>query len=57
MVEWKSNAQECLHRLCEELLGEDYYIVSPVGGNQANIIITKEILERYLPKKKPRNFK
>lgn len=44
-----SNAQYCLNKLCKELLGEDYYISSPVGGNQANEIITEEIIYRYKP--------
>ena len=42
-----TNAQDCLNKLREELLGKDYYIVSPVGGNQANEIITEDIIEKY----------
>jgi hypothetical protein len=49
----ESNAQECLNKLHDELLGKDWYIVDPVGGNQGNEIITKEIIEIY----KPRTFK
>jgi len=47
MKEHKSNAQECLNKLCNELLEKNYYIVDPVGGNQANEIITQEIIRRY----------
>lgn len=45
----ESNAQECLHKLCDELLGKGFYIVDPVGGNQANEIITKRIIKLYKP--------
>lgn len=45
-----NNAQSCLNRIINELLGEDYYIVSSVGGNQANEIITEEIIRRFKPK-------
>ncbi|MNI40269.1 hypothetical protein D3C73_944850 [compost metagenome] len=41
-----SNAQECLDTLCKAILGESYYIESPVGGNQANTIVTQDILHR-----------
>lgn len=50
MSEWKSNAQECLDRLQIELLGESWYIVGPVNGNQANEIITDEIIKLYKSK-------
>jgi hypothetical protein len=46
---WKSNAQECFNKLCDELLGKDYYIGSPVSGNQANEIITQDIIDLYKP--------
>lgn len=46
-----NNAQKCLDKLCKELLGNDYYIVDPVGVNQANEIITNEIIRRYKPRK------
>ena len=42
-----NNAQECLNRLCTELLGEDYYISKPVSVNQANSIITEDIIRLY----------
>lgn len=42
-----NNAQACLNRLCDELLGKDYYIVSPLSGNQANEIITQDIIDKY----------
>lgn len=41
------NAQTCLNKLCDELLGKDYYIASPVGQAQANEIITDEIIDLY----------
>ena len=41
------NAQTCLNKLCDELLGKDYYIASPVGGAQANEIITDDIIRLY----------
>jgi hypothetical protein len=44
------NAQECLNKLCNELLGKDYYIVDPVGGAQANEIITDDIIRLYKKK-------
>ena len=50
----KDNAQECLDRLTDELLGGNYTIVSPVGGNQARKIITNEIIKKY---KKPPTLK
>lgn len=40
-------AQEALHVLKDELLGEDYYIVDPVGVEQANRIIVEDILKKY----------
>jgi hypothetical protein len=43
----KNNAQDCLYKLCDELLGKDYYIVDPVGANQANEIITEDIIRLY----------
>jgi hypothetical protein len=42
-----NNAQDCLNKLCDELLGEDYYIVSPVNGNLGNEIITNDIINKY----------
>jgi hypothetical protein len=47
MGEWKNNAQECLDRLCDKLLGKDYYIVDPIGRNQANEILTQDIVDLY----------
>ena len=44
-------ADEALQLLCDELLGDDFYIVDPVGGAQANAIIAREILKWYAPKK------
>lgn len=45
-------ADEALQLLCDELLGDDYYIADPVGGEQANAIIVRDILRWYAPKKK-----
>jgi len=39
--------QECLELLCDEILGNDYYISDPVGVDQANTIITFEIIRKY----------
>jgi hypothetical protein len=47
-------ADEALQVLVEELLGEEYYYVDPVGGQQANAIVVKDILKKYAPKKKRR---
>ena len=47
----ESNAEECFNRLVEELLGPDYTIVDPVGGNQSREIMTEDIIRIY--KKKP----
>lgn len=46
-----NNAQTCLNRIARELLDEDYYIAYPVGGSQANEIITEEIIRRFKPKR------
>lgn len=43
----KNNAQECLDKLRDEILGEDYYIADPVGWNQGNEIITEDILNEF----------
>lgn len=45
-------AEEALTILTSELLGDDYYIVDPVSGPQANVIIVQDILRRYAPKKR-----
>lgn len=47
-------AEEALDILCRELLGEDYYIADPVGGEQANAIIVRDILSQY--QRKQRRF-
>ena len=41
------DAQTALDKLVEHLLGKDYYIVNPVGGDQAREIIVNEICSRY----------
>ncbi len=53
-MEYKSNAQECICKLCDELLGKDYYIVDSMGGNQANEIIVEDIIRLYKKKKRKR---
>jgi hypothetical protein len=53
----KNNAQDCIYKLCDELLGKDYYIVDPVGANQANEIITERIIELYKKKTLKEKFK
>ena len=40
-------ADEALNVLVNELLGEDYYIVDPLGAHQANVIIVEDILKKY----------
>lgn len=40
-------ADEALDVLVNELLGEDYYIVDPLGAHQANVIIVEDILKKY----------
>ena len=40
-------AQDALHILADYLLGDDFYIVDPVGVEQGNTIITKLILDKY----------
>jgi hypothetical protein len=44
-------ADEALDVLCRALLGETYYIADPVGGEQANAIIVRDILSKYAPRK------
>lgn len=45
-------AEEAVDILCRELLGEDYYINDPVGGEQANAIIVRDILSQYQRKRR-----
>lgn len=51
-IQQELSAEDALQLLCDELLGQNYYIADPVNGKQANAIITLEILKRYAPKKK-----
>lgn len=44
-------AEEALDILARVLLGDDYYIVDPVGSEQANAIIVRDILSRYQRKR------
>ncbi len=41
------NTQHCFDRITNELLGKDFYIDSPLGGNQARQYITREIIKKY----------
>lgn len=43
----ETSAQDAIHILCQGLLGENWYIVDPMGSSQANIIIVDEILYKY----------
>lgn len=45
-------AEEALDILTRELLGSDYCIVDPVGVEQGNAIIVRDILKQYHPKRK-----
>ena len=53
-IQQELSAEDALQLLCDELLGQNYYIADPVNGKQANAIIALEILKRYAPKKKNR---
>ena len=46
------SAQECLDVLTEFFLGENYYIALSCNPEQANAIITEEILSKF-----PRKYK
>ncbi len=37
----------CIHRLCDHLLGENWYIADPVDETKACEIITDEICNNY----------
>ena len=52
IVQDELTAEEALQLLCDELLGENYYIADPVSGKQANVIKVRAILTLYGPKKK-----
>lgn len=45
-----TDAQLALNVLCDYLLGEDWYIVDPIGVKQANTEIVNAILRAYSPK-------
>ena len=45
-------ADEALDILTKELLGDDYYIVDPLHPTQANVVIVRDILKKYSPRKK-----
>ncbi len=43
-------AQEALDILTSYLLGDDWYVVDPIGPKQVNAIITEQILDKYSKK-------
>lgn len=43
----ETNAQDAINILCQGLLGEDWYIVDPIGNSQVNTLIVDEILYKY----------
>lgn len=47
----RSNAQECLDRIFNELL-DDTTIVDSVGGNQGREILTDRVIHKYKDKQK-----
>lgn len=52
IVQETLTAEESLDILARVLLGGDYYNVDPVGEEQANAIIVRDILTRYRPKRR-----
>lgn len=42
-----TSAQDALSILCDYLLGDDWYVVDPIGVNQCNTLIVKQILDKY----------
>lgn len=52
IVQESLTAEEALDILSTELLGNDYHIVDPVGCEQANAIIVRNILTYYKPKRR-----
>ena len=44
-----TNTNQNITRLCRAVLGEDWYIVDPVGVEQGNEIIINEIIKKYNP--------
>lgn len=53
-IQLELSAEDALQLLCDELLGESYYIPDPVTNKQANAIIALDILKKYAPRKKKR---
>lgn len=43
----ETSAQDAINILCQGLLGEDWYIVDPIGNSQVNTLIVDEILYKY----------
>lgn len=42
-----TDAQEALNILIEHFLGDDWYIVDPLGVSQVNSVAVLEILQKY----------
>lgn len=43
--------------LCDYLLGTDYYFTDPVMGDQANMIIVSDIINKYAKRELSRDMK
>ena len=41
------DAQVAINVLADYLLGEDWYVVDPIGVKQVNAIVAEQILDRY----------
>lgn len=41
------DAQEAINILVDYLLGEDWYVVDPIGVKQVNAIVVEQILDKY----------
>ncbi len=50
------NAQLAVNLLCEYLLGEDYYVDSPVSAEQCNTVIVHDILYNYCNRKFTKDY-
>ena len=49
--------KNAFQKICDEVLGEDYYIVDPVNGLQAIEVITRDILKTLNKKSSSKNKK
>ena len=52
IVQESLTAEEALDILAKVLLGDDYYTVDPVGDEQSNAVVVRDILSRYQSKRK-----